>query len=315
MEDPWSSAAFFPALCAALVAAGGFFSLFSHALRSSKKAVLSKESEAAGARRAARLRRTIAAFERPARSLAAAGFWGGALRAFAAALAGIGAARLAPEGSAFAAWILVALSALAIATAILAADHAARRAARHAPEQVAAALLPAISAFALPLAPLFFLARKVAALTRRVFPSRAEDEGITEDELRAALIEGEKSGIVESGEREMVEGVFYLGDRPLGAFMTHRSELRWLEADSGLACALEKALEQNAQACFPVADGSLDAIVGAAYREDIVLAAARDPGASLRSVMRKASFAPETMPALKAFKIFRPGETEALFVM
>jgi putative hemolysin len=50
---------------------------------------------------------------------------------------------------------------------------------------------------------------------------------MTEDELHIALLEGEKSGIVESKERSMVEGVFYLGDRPVGTFMTHRSEIVW----------------------------------------------------------------------------------------
>jgi putative hemolysin len=138
---------------------------------------------------------------------------------------------------------------------------------------------------------------------------------MTEDELRHALIEGEKSGIVESKERTMVEGVFYLGDRSLGTFMTHRSDVQWLDIHAPADDIRARVLEHREQRCFPVADGTLDAIIGAAYVEDIILDLASDSPAGLRAIMKKALFAPETMPALKAFESFRRGKADFLFVM
>jgi len=156
------------------------------------------------------------------------------------------------------------------------------------------------------------LAEKINEKLRLVFPRRT---GMTEDELRIALDEGEKSGIVESKERTMVEGVFYLGDRPLRTFMTHRSEIQWLDINTPIQEIRTKVLEHRAQRCFPVAEGVPDAIIGAAYTEDIILDLASDSPAGLRAVMKKAVFIPETMPAIKAFESFKKSETNFLFVM
>jgi putative hemolysin len=113
----------------------------------------------------------------------------------------------------------------------------------------------------------------------------------------------------------MVEGVFYLGDRPVGAFMTHRSEIQWLEVNAAAEDIRAKVLEYRSQGCFPVADGTLDAIIGAAYLEDIILDDASPAPKGLRAIMKKAQFIPETLSALKAFESFKRGETGFLFVM
>ena len=138
---------------------------------------------------------------------------------------------------------------------------------------------------------------------------------MTEEQLRSALIEGEKSGIVETKERSMVEGVFYLGDRPVGAFMTHRSEIQWFDANGNLDDVCAKAIEYREQRCFPVADGKLDEIIGAAYLEDILIDKMAGPGKGLRSIMKKAWFVPQTMPALKAFESFKKAQANYIFVM
>lgn len=141
------------------------------------------------------------------------------------------------------------------------------------------------------------------------------DKGITEDELRQALLDGEKSGIVESKERTMVEGIFYLGDRHVGAFMTHRSEIEWLDLNAPYEEIKAKALEHREQRCFPVVDGSPDEIVGAVYLEDIILDIHQPTPQGLRAIMKKAQFIPETMSALNAFESFKQGQANFLFVM
>jgi putative hemolysin len=138
---------------------------------------------------------------------------------------------------------------------------------------------------------------------------------MTEDELHQVLLESEKHGIVESNERTMVEGVFYLGDRPVGAFMTHRSEIQWLDCNEPYEEIRKKALEYRDQRCFPVVNGSQDAIIGAVYIEDIIIDMALPKPAGLRAIMMKPQFVPETMSALKAFESFKQGQANFLFVM
>ncbi|MDR2176895.1 MAG: hemolysin family protein [Treponema sp.] len=193
-----------------------------------------------------------------------------------------------------------------------------------APEKVIARFLPAVRLFSLPCRPLLGFYGLINTAARRLFHlDKAETTGMTEDELRGALAEGEKSGVVESKERTMVEGVFYLGDRPAGAFMTHRSEIEWLDIHASPQEIRELIQKGQNQGCFPVAEDTLDNILGALYREDLLRALVEDPSwefrqdldQGLKILIRRVSFIPETMSALKAFEAFRRGNTDYLFVM
>ena len=157
-------------------------------------------------------------------------------------------------------------------------------------------------------------ASSVLTVFKKVF-SRKTSEGMTEAELHNALLEGEKSGIVESEERTMVEGVFYLGDRPVSAFMTHRSEIKWLdlEADSGEARSV--AENSGSQLYIPVVRGDLDDVAGAVSVLDILKSLLNDPWPGLKSIIRSPYFIPETMSALKAFEAFKKTDALDLFVM
>jgi putative hemolysin len=314
MEPP---PAFFAVL--ALIIASGFFSLFEYALRASRKVRLQKEAQGGGEHRGCskrkKYRRVLEAAKNPDRFISAARSWICVLRILAAILVGVyvsGAGQAGPLGAALS--VAACTAALSLA-AILLGELVPRFAASTAPEQLAAAIFPLFSVLVLPFRPFSALARRFGAFLRSVFPLENYRPGITEDELRIALMEGEKSGIVESKERTMVEGVFYLGDRPVGAFMTHRSEIQWLDATAAPEDIRVRALEYRFQRCFPVADGTLDAIIGAAYLEDIILDGASESPRGLRAIMKKAHFIPETMSALKAFESFKRGEANFLFVM
>jgi len=187
------------------------------------------------------------------------------------------------------------------------------------PEKISAALLPVIKILSVPMIPFTLPSMKLTSFFKTTFKPEIDDDGITEeelqDELRNTLLEGEKSGIVESKERSMVEGVFYLGDRPVGAFMAHRSEIQWLDINAPYNEIRDKALEYRAQRCFPVAEGNPDEISGAVYFEDIIIDFSQPNPGGLRSIMKKAQFVPETMTALKAFESFKHGQADFLFVM
>ncbi|MCL2185910.1 MAG: hemolysin family protein [Treponema sp.] len=182
------------------------------------------------------------------------------------------------------------------------------------PEKITAALLPFMKILAVPMMPFTLPSLKFKSFFKNTFKDNIDDS-ITEDELRDALIEGEKSGIVESKERTMVEGVFYLGDRTVGAFMTHRSEIEWLDINTSYNEIKEKALLHRSQRCFPVVDGNPDQIAGAVYLEDIILDLSQPKPQGLRAIMKKAQFVPETMTALKSFESFKEGQVDFLFVM
>jgi putative hemolysin len=214
------------------------------------------------------------------------------------------------------------LTLLFTAVLFLLSEAVPRRIGKGMPEAAAARFLPLIKFLSVIAAPLLLADRFISMGLKKIFPSGPAHTGMTEDELRIALLEGEKSGIVESEERTMVEGVFYLGDRPAGAFMTHRSEVRWLDINAGSEDARLIAEAGKDQRYFPVADGELDEVSGAVSTEDILKAllpwgpaSPAPPWPGLKALMKPPYFVPETMPAIKAFEAFKKADADYLFVM
>ena len=322
MEDPW-----FPLepwslieprltvfIILALIILSGLFSLFDSALTACRKPRLQKQAHEGKTGRL--YGAVLAALDNPRILTLTCRLWINLLRILAAFLAAFCVMQYTRPAGHSAAVLITAASVLGIGLAIfLLGDIIPRFAARTAPERITATLLPLLNFFSLPLKPFNYLVLRFGAYLRPVFHLEESGRGMTEDELRLALMEGEKSGIVESKERTMVEGVFYLGDRPVGAFMTHRSEIQWLDVNAPPEEIRAKALEYRTQRCFPVTNGNLDEIAGAVYLEDIILDQAESSPRGLRAIMKKAQFVPETMSALKAFESFKQGQANFLFVM
>ncbi|MDR1419661.1 MAG: hemolysin family protein [Treponema sp.] len=314
MEDPGGAFPEIPVFFF-LIFLGGFFSLFETALSSVRKARLRKAAEAGGGK----YRRALEAAESPASLLGAARIWNTLFRILAGVTAGFGAARfrlpMVSAGDPFAGAAVSVLILLAVSlAAVILGDMIPRLVARAAPERAALAALPLMTFFSLLSHPFEILSDRVSALIRAVFDTEKEDAPGAEDELRSALEEG-KSGAVKSRERTMVEGVFYLGDRPVGTFMTHRSEIQWLDIHSDREEMLAAAAGAGLRGCIPVADGTPDQIRGAVYPEELYLALLGGLPGGLLPVIRRVRFIPETMSALKALEAFRGGEGDYFFVM
>jgi putative hemolysin len=301
----------------ALIILSGVFSFFDSALSLCRKTRLEKESSK-------RYKAVLKAVENPRNLSLSCRLWGNILRVLAAFSVGVILVFLSrgfQGGDNYKILtVYIALSAIILGVIItLLGDGLPKLLSATKPEKIAAFLLPAMKFFSFFMIPFIIPAMKFASFFNSKVRPEIDDTNITEeelqDELRNTLIEGEKSGIVESGERGMVEGVFYLGDRPVRAFMTHRSEIQWLDVNAPYDEIREKAVEYREQKCFPVVNASPDEIVGAVYAEDIILDYAQNVPEGLRAIMKKAQFVPETMPAIKAFESFKQGQSNFLFVM
>jgi putative hemolysin len=285
-----------------LILASGLFSFFDYAFSACRKSRIEKETDKL-------FPALLKALENPKKYSLTCILWINIFKILAAGLGVITSLNYFYTGSALINDVVIVLTALVLGIIIaLLCDALPKLLSRAKPEKTAASLLPVIKIFSVPMMPFIFPAIKISSFFN-------SDDNITEDELRHALIEGEKHGIVESNERTMVEGVLYLGDRPVGAFMTHRSDIQCLDYNMPYEEIRAKALEFRDQRCYPVVNGSPDEIVGAVYLEDIIIDMALPNPQGLRAIMTKAQFVPETMSALKAFESFKQGQANFLFVM
>jgi putative hemolysin len=91
---------------------------------------------------------------------------------------------------------------------------------------------------------------------------KASDQpDITEEEIKVLIRQGAEAGMFEEAEQAMVERVFRLGDRPIKAMMTPRTEITWLDTEASLEENLQVVMESS-HARFPVGRDSLDNCVG-----------------------------------------------------
>ena len=98
---------------------------------------------------------------------------------------------------------------------------------------------------------------------------------LMEPSALASASEEKSSGTKESeqsfgeDEREMIEGVLSLADRPIRMVMTPRSDIAWLDVTKSLEEILQDARTLH-HSMFPVAEGSLERIIGFVKAKDLV---------------------------------------------
>ncbi|MDR1380407.1 MAG: hemolysin family protein [Tannerella sp.] len=130
-----------------------------------------------------------------------------------------------------------------------------------------------------------------------------ENSKVTEEEIKAIVHEGYEGGEVQEVEQDIVERVFYLGDRTVGSIMTHRSDLVWID----MADSVEKIrgkVKANLYNTYPVASGKFDNIKGVVYLKDL-FGNIDSPEFSIPDVLRPAQFIQENMSVYRALEQFR----------
>lgn len=124
---------------------------------------------------------------------------------------------------------------------------------------------------------------------------------LTEEELKALLAEGAREGVLEAGEREMIERLLRLADKPVRAIMTPRNEVAWIDrTDPQRAIAARlKALPRSR---FLVCDGSVDNVVGVVQAKDLLDRVLEGADWGLDQALRQPMVLPDTVSVLDAME-------------
>jgi putative hemolysin len=137
------------------------------------------------------------------------------------------------------------------------------------------------------------------------------------DEIKAAVEEGEREGIVAEDEATIIENVVEFRDLAVRQVMTPRTDLDWAEADATIYEALKLASDKG-HARLPVGAADSDHIIGIFYIRDIVdrideFEHLRDQ--PVRSVVRPAHFVPETKHVVELLKEFKTNKIQIAIVL
>jgi CBS domain containing-hemolysin-like protein len=132
-----------------------------------------------------------------------------------------------------------------------------------------------------------------SALTRP-FGATPQATAVSEDEIRALVETGEEQGVLHEQERDMIQGIFELGDKHVHDVMVPRTDIRAIDVDTPGAGVLDQVVAVG-HSRIPVYEGTSDQIVGILYAKDLFRRLARgEKDVSLRQYLRPAHFVPET---------------------
>jgi putative hemolysin len=132
----------------------------------------------------------------------------------------------------------------------------------------------------------------------------AAEPPVTEDEINFLIEQGTQAGVFEEAEQEMVEGVFRMGSQRVGALMTPRPDIDWIDLDEPPNVLHDQILNSH-RTRFPVAQGELDNVIGILHTKDLLAQGFSCEPPDLRKLLRAPLFIPESAEALQALKQFK----------
>mgnify|MGYP001119777719 CR=1 FL=1 len=163
-------------------------------------------------------------------------------------------------------------------------------------EGVARFTAGAVSAVAAVFRPVIWLLSKSTNGVLRLLhiDPRADQEDVSEDEIRMMVDLGEERGAIETSEKELIENIFEFNNTTAEDVMVHRTDMVmvWVQ-DTG-----EEVLStilSSGRSRFPVYEEDADHIVGILNTRDFLLSAQEEQPKPLTQLLRPAYFVPESV--------------------
>jgi len=182
------------------------------------------------------------------------------------------------------------------------------------PEAIASVVALPMRYVSMATAPFVWLLDRSSALIFRILRLRRESsDHVTAEDLHLVVAEAATAGLLEESERAIISGVVRLADRPTREVMTPRTEVEWIDADAD-GEAIRAKLVEAPHSRFPVAEGSVDKIVGVVQARDIAACLIEGRPLSLRELMRTAPVVPDQLDAMDALVVLRDAEVPMAFV-
>ena len=163
-------------------------------------------------------------------------------------------------------------------------------------------------------APFVWLLDQTSALIFRLLGLNRENKNVvTAEELHLVVAEAQTAGVLEESERAIISGIVRLADRPVREVMTPRMDIDWIDIN----CTTEQiraALAETPHSRIPVAQGSVDNIIGVVATRDMLTALLDGQQLDLNQLTRSAPVIPDLMDAMDALAVLRSAEVPLALV-
>jgi len=159
--------------------------------------------------------------------------------------------------------------------------------------------------------PFIWLLSKSSHLIVKALNIKANENQVTEEEIKAIISEGTEQGTIEEAEQEIIERVFHLSDRSISSLMTHRSDIEWIDGSKTVE-SIRVELKDTIHSVYPVCEENIDHIKGVVSIKDIFAA---DANATVASIMREAMYIPEGNTAYQLLEKFKQTKIHQCFIV
>lgn len=178
-----------------------------------------------------------------------------------------------------------------------------KRVAMRKAETLALGMSALISGIAKLFAPIvWFLTISTNAILRLLgIDPNAEDEEVSEEEIRMMVDVGSEKGTIDHEEKQFIQNVFAFDDLTAGDIATHRTEISLLWLEEGME-EWETTIHNSRHTLYPVCDESVDNVVGILNAKDYFRLENRSREAVLNEAVKPAYFVPETVKADVLFR-------------
>lgn len=170
--------------------------------------------------------------------------------------------------------------------------------------------------------PLLVVVRWADRLTHRIVgrgEPEIDDASVIDEEIRTVVDEGRREGVLPSDAGVMIERVMELQDEDVGAIMTPRTDMLWIQVDASLEEARRELLD-GGHSRMPVIGDSTDDILGILYAKDLLKALEPNRRAGelvpvLRDIIREPVHVPITTQIPSLLELMKKRHVQIAIVM
>lgn len=142
---------------------------------------------------------------------------------------------------------------------------------------------------------IWFLSKSTNAVLRLLhIDPKADEEEVSEDEIRMMVDLGEERGAIESAEAELIENIFEFNNTTAEDVMVHRTDMVMIWVDDAQEDIL-RIIRESGLSRFPVYEEDADDIIGILSTRDYLLNVPVDHPKTVRELLRPAYFVPESV--------------------
>jgi putative hemolysin len=179
------------------------------------------------------------------------------------------------------------------------------------PEKIAKIVAPIMRIISMVVHPFVWLLSKTTSFIMRIFRVKADDDQVTEEEIKAIISEGSEQGAIDDAEHDIIQRVFHLGDRNVTSLMTHRSDVVWFDLNDNENQIREKIIREP-HSVYPICDKDIDNIKGIVSVKDLYVT---DDNILFKEVMKTPLFVPENISPYLLLEKFKQTKIHTSFVV